>query len=70
MISSLSSTSPVSPQMESKHGYWFKTLSREWWEGPLLANTGKYGEKQLVDNTPNAGLECQMRQAGFNDVAN
>jgi hypothetical protein len=38
----------------------FGKLSTEWWERPLLANTGKYREKQLVDDTNNVGLERRM----------
>jgi len=60
-MGSLSSSFAVSPQMEPKSGSWFGKLSTEWWERPLLVNTGKYGEKQLVDDTNNVGLECRKR---------
>jgi len=70
MMRSLPSGSAVSPQMEREHGFWFGKLSIEWWERPLLANTGKSGEKQLVDDTINVGLEWQRRQAGYIDIAN
>jgi hypothetical protein len=40
---------------------WYGKLSTEWWERPLLANTGKYREKQLLDDTNNVGLERRLR---------
>jgi hypothetical protein len=58
---SLSSSFDVSPQMEPKCGFLFGMLNTGWWERPLLANTGKDGEKQLVDDTNNVEFECRMR---------
>jgi len=60
-MGSLSSSFAVSLQMEPKRGFWFGKLSMEQWETPLLASTGKYGVKQLVDDTNNVGLECWMQ---------
>ena len=37
---------------------------------PILANTGKYRKKQLVDDTNNVGFECGISYAGYIDVAN
>jgi hypothetical protein len=48
MMGSLPYSSAVSPHMEPKCGIWFGKLSTEWWETPQLANTCKYGEKELM----------------------
>jgi hypothetical protein len=61
MMGTLSFSFVVSPQMEPKCRFWFGKLSTECWERPLLANMGKYGEKQLVDDINNVRLECWMR---------
>ena len=60
-LGSLSSSFGIAAQLEPERGFWFGKPSTEWWEGPLQANTNKYGEKQLVDDTNNVGLECRMR---------
>ena len=60
MMSSLPSSSAVSPPMQPKRGFWFSKLSMEWWERPLLANTGKYADKQLVDDANHVWLEYRM----------
>jgi len=70
MVDSLPSTSTVSPQIELKCGFWFGKLSTQWWEGPSLADTGKYGQKQLMDSANNVGLEYWMRYARYIDITN
>jgi len=61
MMGSVPSSSAVSTQMEPKRRCWLGNPSTEWWERPPLADTGKYGEKQLMECAINVGLECRMR---------
>ena len=71
MMHSLSYSSAVSPQMEPKCGFWFGKLSTEWWERPPLANTGKYGEKQLINDTYSASrAQCQRNNVLPRDDTN
>jgi hypothetical protein len=67
----LPSSSVVSPQMESKCGFWFGKLSTEWWERHPQANTCKYGEKKLMKNTfPASGANAKGRNDIPKDGAN
>jgi len=61
-IGSVPSRSAISPGMEPKHGYPFRKLSKEWWERPLLANMGIYGEKQPIKDTFHiSGGQCRRK---------
>jgi len=58
MTGSVPSISIVSPQKELECGFWFGKLSMKLWERTLPANTGKYVQKQLLDDAYNVELEC------------
>lgn len=60
MLGSVTSRSAVSPQMEPKCGFCFRKLSPEWWERSPLANTGRYGEKPLLNGANDVGFACQI----------
>jgi len=47
-MGSLPSSSTTSSQMEPKCRFWFRMLSTQWCQWPLLDNTRQYEEKQLM----------------------
>lgn len=77
MRSSPLPSSPGSPQMGPKPGFWFGMLGTEWWETYLQANMCKYGDETIWNdsNTLNGvndegrndlpldkvGLQCLMQ---------
>jgi hypothetical protein len=61
-VATLFSNCTVPPQMEPKHGFWFRKLSMEWRESSLLLDTGKFGENQVMtDLYPANWAQCRRR---------
>jgi len=62
LMGSLPSSSANSPQMEPKYALWFGNLGTEWWERPILANMGRYGQIQLMkDIYHTSGAQCRRK---------